>query len=245
MDLRERTASDRRHPWELARADFLRRLLGDHVALGGVRSLLDVGAGDSFVAETLIGALAPNARVVCWDANYDDEDLAAAPPGVTRVREAPPETFEVMTALDVLEHIEDDAGFVAHQLGPRLAPGGTLLVTVPAHPGLYCEHDRMLGHHRRYRPAELRELIATTFDVVAAGSFFTTLLLPRLAQVGLERLGRQRPATGVGRWNGGPRVTELLRRALVADAAAGRALARRGVQLRGLSTWVVATTRAS
>ncbi len=243
MDLRERTESDRRHPWEVARADFLRRLLEDHVELAAVSSLLDVGAGDSWFAETLTGDLAPDARIVCWDAHYSDEDLAATPPGLTRVREAPPGTFDVITALDVIEHIEDDAGFVAEQLGPRLARGGTLLVTVPAHPGLFSDHDRMLGHFRRYRPQEVRELIATTFDVVATGSFFTTLLLPRLAQVGVERLGRHRPETGVGQWNGGPRLTELLRRALAADAAAGRALSRRGVHLPGLSTWVVASAR--
>lgn len=242
MDLRERTASAHRHPWELARADFLRRLLADHVQLATVTYLLDVGAGDSWFAETLVSDLAPGARVVCWDAHYSDADLDEAPPGVRRVRDAPAERFPVVTALDVLEHVEDDDAFLA-QLAERLAPGAILLATVPAHPRLFSGHDRMLGHHRRYRPRALRELVREHLDVVAAGSFFTTLLGPRLLQVAIERTGRQRDETGVGQWSRGPTLTALIRRALGADAAAGYALARRGIAVPGLSTWVVATTK--
>lgn len=245
MDLRERTATLDRHPWELARADTLRRLLTDHVELGLVRDLLDVGAGDSWFTETLLDELAPGGRVVCWDAHYRDDDLHGAPPGIMRVRTPPVQRFDVMTALDVIEHVEDDDAFVAAELVPRLRPGGLLVVTVPAHPSLYGDHDRMLGHYRRYRPAEVRRLIGGHFDVVASGSFFTTLLLPRLAQVGLERLGRHRAETGVGQWQGGPRLTSVVRRALAADGAAGLAAASRGLPLPGLSTWVVATGRAA
>jgi hypothetical protein len=42
----------------------------------------------------------------------------------------------------------------------RLAPGGALLLLVPAHPHLYGATDRMLGHERRYRKRELRGCLA-------------------------------------------------------------------------------------
>jgi hypothetical protein len=243
MDLRERAAGDRRHPWELARADVIRDLLRAHVELAGVATLLDVGAGDSWLAETLLDELAPAAQIVCWDAHYTDADLAAAPAGITRRRDAPDGHFPVVTALDVLEHVEDDRGFLADAIVRHLSVGGTLLATVPAHPALFSDHDRLLGHYRRYRPAELVGLVGDQLDVIASGSFFVSLLAPRWVEVGLERLGRHRGSTGAGQWRGGPTLTRMLRASLYADAAAGRALARRGLHLPGLSTWVVARRR--
>jgi hypothetical protein len=221
MDLRERAAGDRRHPWELARADVIRDLLGAHVELAGVATLLDVGAGDSWLAETLLDELAP----------------------ATRRRDAPDGHFPVVTALDVLEHVEDDRGFLADAIVRHLSVGGTLLATVPAHPALFSDHDRLLGHYRRYRPAELVGLVGDQLDVIASGSFFVSLLAPRWVEVGLERLGRHRGSTGAGQWRGGPTLTRMLRASLHADAAAGRALARWGLHLPGLSTWVVARRR--
>jgi SAM-dependent methyltransferase len=59
--------------------------------------------------------------------------------------------------LDVIEHIEDDERAVG-QLHSLLEPGGRLVLTVPAIPGLYGEKDRKVGHYRRYSPAMLRDL---------------------------------------------------------------------------------------
>ena len=58
MDLRERTsgrvAPAGRHPWELARARFFRRLIGRSTDVGTVRRVLDVGAGDGWFAQELL-----------------------------------------------------------------------------------------------------------------------------------------------------------------------------------------------
>ena len=51
--------------------------------------------------------------------------------------------------LDVLEHIEDDAGALA-AARDALAPGGRLLLTVPAMPCLWSRHDEANCHFRRY-----------------------------------------------------------------------------------------------
>ena len=79
------------------------------------------------------------------------------------------------------------------------------MVSVPAHPGLYSDHDRMLGHHRRYRPNELRALLGRHLTVCASGSLFTSLLVPRAFEVLLERAGRHSDPKGVGAWSRGPR----------------------------------------
>jgi SAM-dependent methyltransferase len=57
--------------------------------------------------------------------------------------------FDLILALDVLEHIEHDRKEVA-RLVELLAPGGSVLVTVPAGPALWDEHDRINAHWRRY-----------------------------------------------------------------------------------------------
>ena len=62
--------------------------------------------------------------------------------------------FDWVLALDVLEHLKDDAGALA-EAARLLKPGGRLVLTVPAWPGLWSEHDVALGHHRRYRRADL------------------------------------------------------------------------------------------
>jgi hypothetical protein len=126
---------------------------------------------------------------------------------------------------------------------PLLADGARAVVSVPAYPSLYCEHDRMLEHHRRYRPADLRTLLARHLRIVASGSLFTTLLAPRAVTVTMERAGRRHEATGVGVWDRGATLTAALTGVLDADAAIGRRLARQRLvpraRLPGLSTWAV------
>ena len=66
------------------------------------------------------------------------------------------EALDSVVCLNVLEHIEDDRRVLA-ELYRSLRPGGVLVVLVPAHPQLYSDLDRNLGHHRRYTEAELVE----------------------------------------------------------------------------------------
>lgn len=63
--------------------------------------------------------------------------------------------FDTIVCFNVLEHIEDDEGTM-RRFRELLAPDGTLLAVVPAHPALYGTLDRAFGHERRYRKDELR-----------------------------------------------------------------------------------------
>jgi SAM-dependent methyltransferase len=250
MDLREQRADAphdgqaRRHPWEVARARFFRGVIGDHVDRGAVTRVLDVGAGDGWFAHELLPDLPDQAQVVCWDINYRSSDLAV-PAGdrISRTARRPEGPFDLVLLLDVIEHVEDDVAFLADDILPLLADGARAVVSVPAYPSLYCEHDRMLEHHRRYRPADLRALLARDFRIVASGSLFATLLAPRAVTVAMERAGRRHEAAGVGAWDGGAVLTAALTGVLEADASIGRRLARQrlvpGVRLPGLSTWAV------
>ncbi len=84
----------------------------------------------------------------------------------------------IATALDVLEHVRDDARAL-EELARCLAPGGRLIVTVPADPRLFGAHDRALGHRRRYVPHELEtRLEESGFEVLEARGFNRALRGP-------------------------------------------------------------------
>lgn len=76
-----------------------------------------------------------------------------------RLPELPPdlerEAFDAIVCLNVLEHIQNDRDSLA-AMRELLAPGGRLVLLVPALPALYGSLDRALGHYRRYTPALLQ-----------------------------------------------------------------------------------------
>lgn len=85
--------------------------------------------------------------------------------------------FDLVVALDVLEHINDDQGALVN-LKKYLAPGGRLLLTVPAYRWLWSAHDARHHHHRRYTRRELRDQLGQAGYRVARIGYFNTLLFP-------------------------------------------------------------------
>lgn len=243
MDLTERGDGAVRHPWEVQRFKAYRGVLSDHGALSAMR-VLDVGAGDGWFSDSLSLALPDDAEIVCWDINYDANDLEPSTSGVVRTRDTPTPGFDLILALDVLEHIDDPTTFISDVLA-RLASSGTpALVAVPAYQRLFGSHDEALGHVRRYGRSQLIDQLSPWIDVAEHGSLFTTLLAPRAAAVAVERIRPGRTDEhGVGGWNGGPALSAVVNAALAADARIGRALNRRGVRLPGLSHWAFGVTR--
>ena len=65
--------------------------------------------------------------------------------------------FDVVLIADVLEHVEDDAGFLTDIID-AVMPGTLVMITVPAHKMLWSPHDVALGHFRRYSRAQLKTL---------------------------------------------------------------------------------------
>jgi Methyltransferase domain len=210
----------------------------------GVR-VLDAGSGDSYVAAT-VHAVAPGAPITCWDRYYTDDDLHDAASGTTRVREEPDGTFDVVLALDVIEHVADDVGYL-RTLRSHAAAGATLVVTVPAYQRLFTSHDVYLGHYRRYSRRQLEAALAAGgWSVGTLTGFFFCLLPVRALAATLERRpmpddGRGSSVRHLGTWGHGRVLTSLIERALAADAATARAFARRSRRgLPGLSVGAVA-----
>src|SRR5213592_1652567 len=89
-------------------------------------------------------------------------------------------TFNIVTALDVLEHIDDDLKALDELL--RISKdGGVLVITVPAYGFLWSEHDEALHHRRRYAASELRNKLTNAgFEVERITYYITFLFLPIL-----------------------------------------------------------------
>jgi len=79
--------------------------------------------------------------------------------------------FDIVCAFDVIEHVENDRLAVS-ELNRVCRPGGSVLVTVPAHMHLWTAHDEVNHHFRRYEMAQLRDLWAGSSGTVEFASFF-------------------------------------------------------------------------
>lgn len=86
------------------------------------------------------------------------------------------DSFDLVTSIDVLEHLQDDRSAIA-ELQRILRPGGLLVVSVPAFQFLWGDHDTLYGHHRRYRTAELRERLEKVGLEVVRLTYFEPLFL--------------------------------------------------------------------
>jgi 2-polyprenyl-3-methyl-5-hydroxy-6-metoxy-1,4-benzoquinol methylase len=256
MDLAEATARGgartARHPWELARLAIVRRLVARHATMRPGSAVLDIGCGDLFVAGRL--AAAHPGMTVCgidpaFTAGLLARLLEGQPPNVRaypslEAIDPPPPRAALLLLLDVLEHVEDDGGFLRGLVRrPEVDAGTTFLLTVPAHQALFSAHDRALGHHRRYsRRGLLAVLAAAGLQAVASGSFFAGLLPLRAVAVLRERLlgaPPDRGMTGLVTWRGGTTLTRFLQQTLLVDAFLSMRLQQVGLRVPGLSLYAV------
>jgi len=131
-------------------------------------NVLEVGCGVGTFTRLLVGVSACR-RVMSIDVSAEavaycrtqviHTSLEVAVADVLTIQER----FDVIICMNVLEHIEDDAGALRHMLN-LLRPGGTLFLLVPAHSVLYSSFDREAGHYRRYNKHQMNALVGRVAD---------------------------------------------------------------------------------
>ena len=91
------------------------------------------------------------------------------------------ESFDIITAIDVLEHIEDDERVIA-EFYRLIKINGMIFITVPAFMLLWGDHDELYFHKRRYLTKNIQnKLIKYNFKILKISYFETIYFLPLLA----------------------------------------------------------------
>lgn len=98
----------------------------------------------------------------------------------------PDASVDVVTALDVIEHIEDDIA-VIFEFKRVLKDGGALILTVPAFKFLWSYHDEINHHKRRYEKKQLVGRVTSAGLEVERSGYFFFFLFPLVAAVRLLR----------------------------------------------------------
>ena len=86
------------------------------------------------------------------------------------------ETFDLIVALDVIEHLNDENAL--SEFYRILKPNGFLIITVPAFKFLWSNHDKVLHHLRRYRKNELENILETKFSIHIISYWNLILFIP-------------------------------------------------------------------
>ena len=140
---------------------------------------IEIGAADLSLTRELLQRFDAGLAV---DFTDDLPESYAALPEALRARleisnvnvmtEDMPGKFDCVVACEVMEHIDDDAGFCA-RLRACLKPGGQVLISVPAREKYWTVHDELVGHLRRYERSDLAGLMEAAgfrdVEVVAYG----------------------------------------------------------------------------
>jgi len=161
--------------WYRGRSFAIRSALA-HAGVKKADTALDFGAGFGG-ASSLFAAIAERT-----DAFEPDEEAAksARERGyyvvIKTEEEALSRQYDRIGVFDVLEHIEDDVGFLKRAL-PALLPEGRMVITVPAYQSLWSAHDIEHHHYRRYSRSQLVRLFkGAGYEIEYAGHWNMSLL---------------------------------------------------------------------
>jgi SAM-dependent methyltransferase len=200
------------HWWFLGRRKILERVIL-RLELPRECRILDCGCGTG----GNLCLLASFGRVTGVEADYDAVCIARSrniceifegwlPDGINFF---PIESFDLVTLLDVLEHVDDDEAALK-SVRSVLAPGGFLIVTVPAFKFLWSEHDEEHHHKRRYRGSELEHVILRAGFNLLYMTYFNFWLFPMVScvRLGKKLSGNRRRKTDL--WLPHPKINKVL-----------------------------------
>jgi SAM-dependent methyltransferase len=218
-ELQTHQAEDR-HWWYRGRRKVLERVVED-LRLPARARILDAGCGSGRnMVElarhgTVTGVELADASVSLARERGAGEVIAGS------VLEMPFEadSFDLAASLDVIEHLEDDLTAL-RELRRVVAPGGSLLITVPAYQWLWSGHDEINHHFRRYTRRSLQRAGEAAGWHQVRTTYFNSLLLPAAIMLRvLDRFSRKTTESSLDLWVPPQPLNWLLERPLQLEAA--------------------------
>jgi SAM-dependent methyltransferase len=218
-ELQTHRAEDR-HWWYRGRRTVLDRVIDD-LRLPARARILDAGCGSGrnmveFARHGTVTGIELSHTSVCLAREREAGEVVEG-----SVLEMPFEAdaFDLAASLDVIEHLEHDLQAL-RELRRVVAPGGTLLVTVPAYQWLWSGHDEINHHHRRYTRRSLQRVGEQAGWQQVRTTYFNSLLLPAaiLLRV-LDRFSRKTTESSLDLWVPPAPLNWVLERPLSIEAA--------------------------
>jgi SAM-dependent methyltransferase len=171
---------DERHWWYRARRQVIAELIRRKVPLPKDARLLEIGCGTGHNLPMLgefgqVDALEvdPIARGMA-EKRLGRMVLSSPLPALDGL---PDDTYDIVAALDVVEHIPDDKAAL-EGIARVLKPGGKLLMTVPAHQWMWSAHDVVNHHQRRYSKRDFKRLVDQSPLQLESIGYLNSLLFP-------------------------------------------------------------------
>ncbi|MDD5342447.1 MAG: methyltransferase domain-containing protein [Patescibacteria group bacterium] len=185
--------------WHQGRRRIIELLLKKHIPKSSKPvQILDLGCGTGINFEILqkFGIVkgidsSPAALEFCKKRGFANVELA----DVEKL-ELPDNTYDLVTAFDLLEHLGNDEA-VLRRIYRILKPGGLVFILAPAYQFLWSGHDEALHHKRRYLLSEMhRKLSRAGFQMKKRSYCITFLSLPMVLYRLVTSFGaNRRPAT--------------------------------------------------
>lgn len=142
--------------WHLGRLKIINTYLGKYAGKKKNVKILNIGCGTGGTLSTL------EQYGKVENVDVSDDAIAFMKKSGYKVKkvkgiELPykDNTFDLVAAFDVLEHIEHDVDALKEWLRV-LKPGGFVVMTIPAHQWLWSQHDVSLHHFRRYTTKDVK-----------------------------------------------------------------------------------------
>jgi SAM-dependent methyltransferase len=183
-----------RHWWYRGRRRLLNRVIA-HLGLPADARILDAGCGSgrNMVELSRYGQVSGIELSPTSVEAARERSVGAVATGSIAEMPFAEDSFDLAVCLDVIEHLDDDRAALA-ELRRVVAPGGALLVTVPAYQWLWSSHDVVNHHRRRYTKTTLLYAAGGAGWRYERATYFNSLLLP--VAIALRTLERLRPASG-------------------------------------------------
>ena len=253
MDIKELQIENNKkqnHPWEFARCKLVKDILKKYIKTHKDKTILDIGSGDVFFL-TEFSKNFSNAKLIAVDTAYSNELITfltkrhkdqeiAFFKSIDEIKEIP-DPVSFIFLLDVIEHIENDIDFLKLLSTQTYIQANTFFfITVPAYQALFCNHDKWLGHYRRYSQKQLKEHIQQAgLSYITGGYFFTSLLFPRFLQKTFQKTKNNENISGIGDWKGGKLISGIYEFILLSDYYFSKFLRLFGLKMPGLSTYAI------
>ncbi|HST28082.1 MAG TPA: class I SAM-dependent methyltransferase [Rudaea sp.] len=190
-----------RHWWHLARNRIVLQEISKFAPISP--RVLDIGCGRGIAVKYLraAGVACVGVELAAVQPLQGLESYVRTGVNATELPLEERQGYDVITLLDVIEHVPDAGAFIASLVAafPNLA---CLVITVPARQELWSNYDEYYGHYLRYDLRQLRELAESQHLTVAHSSyFFHSIYLPARALTALRavRALRVEPPRGLGR----------------------------------------------